>query len=311
MQARPRCRKKHGYFSVYRLREFRRCQPSRKDKKATRVTKRRRPVKWFKHDSAASSDAKIEKLIIKYGLEGYGLYFYCLELIARGVEPHNLTFELEHDAEIIGHRVGMHHERVNEIMAHIIDAGLFENDGGRITCLKLATRTDEYTQKLIKSRQCPDSISIKSALIEENRIHKKKGKQNTGDKTTIKKSRPIRKEKPLSPKVDDLAEIIGLDKSAIEKYVDYRREAKFKKLTKNGLKLAAKKLVEYGGQNGQHEIVEQSMSNGWQGLFELKSQKTGRPMTERERASQEFEAEIMSGQKSNKNTIEGEYHVVK
>lgn len=136
-------------------------------------------MKWFKHDSNASHDAKLKKLIIRFGLEGYGLYFYCLEAVARSVEPHNLTFELEHDAEVIGHEVGLHPDRVEEIMKHIIEAGLFENDGGRITCLKLANRTDEYTQKLLKSRLTPDTLPThsrqsptKSVLIEQNRTDK-------------------------------------------------------------------------------------------------------------------------------------------
>jgi hypothetical protein len=55
-------------------------------------------MKWFKHDSDASNDAKLKKLRLKYGAQGYGIYWYCLELIARNVEKHNLTFELEHDA---------------------------------------------------------------------------------------------------------------------------------------------------------------------------------------------------------------------
>ncbi len=134
-------------------------------------------MKWFKHDSNANTDAKLEKLMIRYGLEGYGLYWFCLELIAAQVEKYNLTFELEHDSEIISHRTGLHIEQVQEIMSFIIDLKLFENDRGIITCLKMATRTDEYTQKILKtdiinkvptvSRQSPDSVGIKSALIEE------------------------------------------------------------------------------------------------------------------------------------------------
>lgn len=134
-------------------------------------------MKWFKHDSNAAIDAKIEKLIIRYGLQGYGLYFYCLELVARTVEPHNLTFELEHDAEIIGHRVGLSPELIQDMMTYMIDLGLFENDRGVITCLKLAKRTDEYTQKLIKTMKVVPTLSgespRKSELIEENRLIRK------------------------------------------------------------------------------------------------------------------------------------------
>jgi len=58
-------------------------------------------MKWFKHDSDASSDAKIKKLVIRHGAIGYAVYFHCLELIAGNVSNDNITFELEHDSEII------------------------------------------------------------------------------------------------------------------------------------------------------------------------------------------------------------------
>ncbi|MCP3699064.1 MAG: DUF4373 domain-containing protein [Aliivibrio sp.] len=38
-------------------------------------------MRWFKHDSAAHIDARIKKVKHKYGIVGYGLYWYCIELI--------------------------------------------------------------------------------------------------------------------------------------------------------------------------------------------------------------------------------------
>ena len=135
-------------------------------------------MKWFKHDSNASQDVKLKKVFNKYKLEGLGLYWYCLELISQNIEKHNLTFELEHDAEIISIDVGLHQEKVEDMMCDFVEWGLFERTAGIITCLKMATRTDEYTQKLIKSQSIvptlsqhsPDTLPIKSGLIEENRI---------------------------------------------------------------------------------------------------------------------------------------------
>ena len=100
-------------------------------------------MKWFKHDSGAHLDAKLQKLRIKYGLEGYGLYFYCLELIAMNIDEHNLTFELEHDSEIIAFNTGLHYERVQEIISAMVSLELFENNNGMITCYKLAARLDQ------------------------------------------------------------------------------------------------------------------------------------------------------------------------
>lgn len=100
-------------------------------------------MKWFKHDSDAHRDAKLRRVMMKYGMEGYGLYWHCLELIAGAVDQHNLTFELEHDAEIIAHDTGIHYERVQEMIGYMVSLGLFENDGGIITCMKLAKRLDK------------------------------------------------------------------------------------------------------------------------------------------------------------------------
>lgn len=134
-------------------------------------------MKWFKHDSDASNDAKLRKLRHKYGAQGYGVYWYCLELIARNVDEHNLTFELEHDSELIADDFKLSHELVQEMMIFMVNLGLFENDQGVITCLKMLTRTDEYTRKLIaKQNNCPDKLPTdsgqsprKSALLEEKR----------------------------------------------------------------------------------------------------------------------------------------------
>jgi len=139
-------------------------------------------MKWFKHDSDASNDAKLKKLRLKYGAQGYGIYWYCLELISRNVDKHNLTFELEHDAELIADDFKLSSDLVQHIMTYMVELELFENTNNIITCLKMATRTDEYTQKLIQSMsKSPDklpTISVhnpkKSELIEEKKEEKKR-----------------------------------------------------------------------------------------------------------------------------------------
>ena len=131
-------------------------------------------MKWYKHDSNANQDAKLKRVRIKYGMEGYGLYWYCLELIAQNVETHNLTFELEHDAEIIAHDVGLHVDIVSDMMSDFVGWNLFECDAsGVISCRKMATRTDDYTQKLLRKSDSVRTLSGqtpgKSALTEQNR----------------------------------------------------------------------------------------------------------------------------------------------
>jgi hypothetical protein len=125
---------------------------------------------------------------MKYGLEGYGLYWYCLELIAADVDQHKLTFELEHDAEIIAFDTGIHYERVNEMMAYMVNLKLFEENNGVLSCLKLANRLDKsmtsnpVMRKMLEDiRNNHDKVMTKSdkpmqdkTRLEETRVDKNK-----------------------------------------------------------------------------------------------------------------------------------------
>ena len=95
---------------------------------------------WFKHDSNANLDEKLQEVLLDYGLEGYGLYWYCIELIVGKVSADNITFELKHDARIIARNTGSSPQKVQEMMTRFIELGLFESANGSITCLKVAKR---------------------------------------------------------------------------------------------------------------------------------------------------------------------------
>ena len=151
-------------------------------------------MRWFKHDSDASADAKLKRVRMKYGMAGYGLYWYCLELIAMGVEANKLTFELEHDAEIIAHDTGINYAVVQEMMVYMCDLGLFENTDGRITCLKMATRLDQSMtsnpamRKVISGIKNHDGIMTESSepvtesckiRLDENRLDKNRKESRT------------------------------------------------------------------------------------------------------------------------------------
>ena len=144
-------------------------------------------MKWYKHDSNANCDARLRKVRLKYGMEGYGLYWYCLELIAQNIEEHNLSFELEHDAEIISADTGIHYEVVQEMMEYMIDLGLFEQNAGVITCFKMLKRLDQsmtsnkHMRQLIHdAKKSHDIVMTKSGFImeEESRVEEKRVDKN-------------------------------------------------------------------------------------------------------------------------------------
>ena len=143
-------------------------------------------MKWFKHDANASIDAKLKRLKHKYGMEGYGVYWYLLDCIARTVEPHNLTFELKEDAELISAEVNIHRERVEEMMRFMCELGLFENAEGRITCLKMSSRSDEYTLKLMRQNKSVRTTSgATPEKVPHNRIDRKEQKEIPKRKTSM------------------------------------------------------------------------------------------------------------------------------
>lgn len=115
---------------------------------------------WFKHDSNSTQDAKLKKLLIKHGAVGYAVYFHSLELIVSDISRENLTFRLEHDAEIIADnlrvkgtatRSGV--EIVEEIMRYILDLGLFTESQGNIHCFKILKRLDSSMTSNTKFRK--------------------------------------------------------------------------------------------------------------------------------------------------------------
>lgn len=93
---------------------------------------------WFKHKTNANRDTKLRKLRLKYGMAGYGLYWYLIEHIAEPVDASHFTFQLEDDSELVSGDVGISRELVEEMMAYMVKLKLFEESEGVITCMKLA-----------------------------------------------------------------------------------------------------------------------------------------------------------------------------
>lgn len=156
-------------------------------------------MKWFKHDADANLDAKLQNVLLDYGLEGYGLFWYCLEMIVNKVSQENISFELEHDARIIARNTGSTAQKVSEMMEYFVEQGLFENADGTITCLKLAKRLDKSMTsnpemrsiigKLNESGQlCTtldskshDSIMTKSGIVMQDKTRLDKTRIKLGD----------------------------------------------------------------------------------------------------------------------------------
>jgi hypothetical protein len=111
-------------------------------------------MKWFKHDTDASIDAKLQELLLDYGAAGYGLYWYCVELIAQGVSENNITFELEHDARIIARNLNLTVQETKDMMRKMVDLDLFSiTKNEKLACYALAKRIDKSMTGNIQFRE--------------------------------------------------------------------------------------------------------------------------------------------------------------
>lgn len=150
-------------------------------------------MQWVKHDTDANQDAKLQNVMLDYGLEGYGLYWYCIELIAGKVDKNNITFELEHDARIIARNTGSTAQKVEEMMKYFVKIGLFECSNNTITCLKLAKRLDQsmtsnpQMREIIKNFKSHDAVMIKSDEVMQDKIRSDK---NITEKKPVKRFAP-------------------------------------------------------------------------------------------------------------------------
>lgn len=162
-------------------------------------------MKWVKHDTDANQDAKLQNVLLDYGLEGYGLYWYCIELIAGKVGKENITFELEHDARVIARNTGSTTQKVEEMMKYFVTVNLFENMNGVVTCLKLAKRLDQSMTSnpemrgIISNLKSHDSVMIKSDKVMQDytRVDETKG-DKTKDINPVAKA-PVKQKRFIAP----------------------------------------------------------------------------------------------------------------
>jgi hypothetical protein len=130
--------------------------------------------------------------MLDYGLEGYGLYWYCIELIAGKVDKDNITFDLEHDARIIAKNTGSTPQKVEEMMRYFVKTGLFEDSSGVITCFKLARRLDKSMTSNAEMRAIIDNLKNHDPVMTQSdkpMQDKIRSEENRIDKTRVDKNK--------------------------------------------------------------------------------------------------------------------------
>lgn len=138
-------------------------------------------MKWFKHDADASNDTRIKKLKNKFGMEGYGIYFNTLEIIARKMEDNIKDFGFipeDWDEESLELEFGKDTNTIRTMFDYMCEIGLFKKIDGRIYNSKIQSRCDDYTSRILRNKaqneKCPNIVRTMSdkVSLDKNRIDK-------------------------------------------------------------------------------------------------------------------------------------------
>lgn len=133
-------------------------------------------MKWFKHETDAHTNLKLQNVIDTFGLEAYGYYWMCVELVALQSENFHLNSE-KNWKNYLKKLSGLLSEQQDLYLQLFAEINLIDKKSlikGTLSIPKLAERCDEYTDKLRrKSRHTRDNVGL-----EEKRRDKKRREES-------------------------------------------------------------------------------------------------------------------------------------
>lgn len=131
------------------------------------------------------------RLIRKYRLRGYGLYFALVESIAYQLTSTSPTPDLEETAKDVADFFGEDTLFVEEVIKYCIEQGLFEysQETGRLICMKMLTHLDNTMSNNPEIR----AIMANFQKVKETSIKLKKPKADQ-----------IRSDQPRSDQISDI-----------------------------------------------------------------------------------------------------------
>lgn len=248
-------------------------------------------------------DKKIDALLDAYGWKGFGIYFY---LCQKAYQANGYFLEWSYaDAATTARRLGggIGSEMVSQTVNFCLQVGLFDEKvfenklpdlGGVLTSRGIqrrywaainATRRVKTAYKeiwLLKSEECEGLVKVSlfsekqqtnnhlqptnSDLQPTNAFKRKENKTKVNNNKRDRNRSDAKKNQDMIIYFDDA----DLNRAFCD-YIDYRKDIK-KPMTKKAIDLAIGKLNSMTKNHAEAiEVLEQSVANGWTGLFPLKS----------------------------------------
>ena len=230
------------------------------------------PNDYFPHDFNSRTDRKILRLRQVLGVEGYGIYWMLIETLAT---EEDFSYPIK-DIDLLADDFGTSKEKVEAVVKQF---DLFKVDKqAMFFSLSLIARMQKYIELSENARKAVNIRWEKARKLKEldTPVLPPYSESNTIKEKDIKEHK-IKERKPVDyfENIFNLYLLEFVNKLPLEtwkEWVDYRREIK-KKLTKS---IADKQLKFLILQSDPAGCINESIKNGWAGLFELK----GKPKTE-------------------------------
>jgi len=214
------------------------------------------------------NDRKVKALRSKFGLLGYAVFNMLLEILS---ESEMLVIKLdETELELISGDLNIVSDELMEIIDYLIKIELLQKVNNYIFCEQLDKRSSDVFDKRkynldslreINGINLSETI-VKSKITPQSKVKKRKVNNNNKEERT----------KIIFPfDSENFIEAWNLWKQ-------YKKEQfRFTYKSKISEQSALMQVDKYSGhdENIAIEIIKQSIANGWQGLFELKTNKNG------------------------------------
>ena len=213
---------------------------------------------YFSHDSNAKDDPKCVLLIEQLGLEGYGIYWVLIETLRD--QP-----SYRYPVALIPALARRYNTTAEKMKTVISSYGLFEVDDNDFFSLSLMYRMERLDIKREQAR---------IAGIESGKKRRKKPsvEQTLNGRSTD--GEPVNESKVNNSTVNESTEKETLAQ-AFENFVYMRKQIK-RPMTERAKQLAVSTLNKLASSEEEKiAIINQSIMNGWQGLFALKGDNYG------------------------------------
>lgn len=203
---------------------------------------------YFPHYYWARNDDKILELRARFWAEWYGVFWMILETMAENSDG-SINRELIGGLSL-GYNLPISH--LEEILNFLVKIGIFVEDDGLI-----------FSPKMIEHK------NFKKTLQDAGKAGAEKRWKNREAISPPNSKEKKRKENNNISK-DILSVVSEKVSEKFSEYLEYRKENKMKSLKETSITSQLKNLSKYSEQEAI-DMIEQSIRNGWTGIFELKN----------------------------------------